>query len=111
MQNSIVEILKIIVFTSVLFVWCIRYQNIIEEFKKFGYPNWLRDLVGILKISFVIMIISKELILIQVGTAGIMFFMVAALITHLRIKNKASFMLPSFVLLSACLFIFVSTLQ
>jgi non-specific serine/threonine protein kinase len=45
---------KILVFSSVIFVWCIRYKNIIEEFKKYGYPDWLRDFVGILKISFVI---------------------------------------------------------
>jgi len=110
MPNIIVEILKIIVFTSVLFVWGIRYQNIIVEFKKYGYPTWLRDFVGILKISFVIMIISKESALIQIGTSGIILLMTAALITHLRVKNKASLMIPSFVLLSACLIILLSAL-
>lgn len=110
MQNSIVEILKIIVFTSVLFVWCIRYQNIIEEFKKYGYPTWLRDLVGILKISFVIMILREESVLIKVGSLGIIFLMTAALITHLKLRNKASLMIPSFVLFSACILIFLSTL-
>jgi hypothetical protein len=110
MKNTIIEILKIIIFTSVLFVWCVRYQNIIEEFKKYGYPTWLRDLVGILKISFVIMIISKEIILTQIGATGIIILMIAALSTHLRIKNKIALMLPSFVLMSSSIIILVSTL-
>ena len=109
MKNTIIEILKIIVFTSVLFVWCVRYQNIVEEFKKYGYPTWLRDLVGILKISFVIMIISKEIILIQIGSFGIIILMIAALLTHLRIKNKANLMIPAFVLLNTGVLILLST--
>ena len=34
MENTFIEVLKILVFTSVLFVWVVRYHNIIEEFKK-----------------------------------------------------------------------------
>ena len=34
---------------SVLFVWVIRYDNIIKEFKQYELPDWLRDFVGILK--------------------------------------------------------------
>ncbi len=109
MQNTLVEILKIIVFSSVLFVWCIRYQNIVEEFKKYGYPNWLRDLVGILKISFVIMIINKDTMLVQLGSSGIIVLMMAALLTHLRVRNKFSLMVPSLVLLSSCIVILIST--
>ena len=45
---SIVPVLKISVLVSVLFVWVIRYDNIIKEFKEYEL-DWLRDFVGILK--------------------------------------------------------------
>ena len=44
--------LKILVGVSILFVWVVRYHNIVEEFKLYHLPDWLRDLVGILKITF-----------------------------------------------------------
>ncbi len=57
---SIVNALKILVLASVLFVWVVRYQNIVEEFKTYSLPVWLRDLVGILKISFVLMMFNTD---------------------------------------------------
>lgn len=41
--------LQALVAVSVFFVWVIRYANIVQEFKQYGLPDWLRDLVGILK--------------------------------------------------------------
>ena len=29
---------------SIFFVWIVRYANIVEEFKQFRLPDWLRDL-------------------------------------------------------------------
>ena len=52
-----VEILQIITATSILFVWVVRYENIITEFQQYQLPIWLRDMVGILKISFAIMLL------------------------------------------------------
>ena len=46
------DALKIIVGASIFFVWVVRYQNIVEEFKEFQLPEWLRDMVGIFKIAF-----------------------------------------------------------
>ena len=97
------EILSILVFGSIIFVWGIRYNNIKDEFKHFQLPNWLRDLVGILKLSFAIMLFSDNLELIQIGASGIALLMVAALITHVRLKSEPFRMLPSFALLCSCL--------
>lgn len=104
MQTTL-EILKIIVLASILFVWVIRYENIITEFKFFQYPNWLRDLVGILKISFAIMLHNDQIVVIKVGALGIAVLMVAALVTHLKVKNPLPKMLPSMSLLLISLFI------
>ena len=61
--ESIVEALKIIATVSIFFVWFVRYKNIKKEFQKYGFPRWFRDLIGIMKISFCIMLsnnYSKE---------------------------------------------------
>ena len=97
------EILSILVFGSIIFVWGIRYNNIKDEFKHFQLPNWLRDLVGILKLSFAIMLFSDNLEIVQIGASGIALLMIAALITHVRLKSEPFRMLPSFALMCACL--------
>lgn len=106
MNGYLIELAKILVFVSVLFVWVIRYSNIVEEFKSYQYPNWLRDLVGILKISCVVMLMSTDLFMVKTGAAGIMFLMFAAMVTHLKVKNPIAKMLPSITLFSFCALIF-----
>lgn len=109
MANGLIEILKIVVLVSILFVWVIRYENIVKEFKTYGYPAWLRDIVGIFKISFAVMLMSQNSLLVQVGSLGIAGLMLSALLTHLKMKNPIPLMLPSFALLCASLAIFSQT--
>ncbi|MBC7714219.1 MAG: DoxX family protein [Rhizobacter sp.] len=99
MINVLIEVLKIIVFSSILFVWVIRYTNIVEEFKSYGYPNWLRDVVGILKISFAIMLLNQSEQISKIGAGGIAALMLAALFTHFKVKNPYFKILPSLTLL------------
>ena len=93
--------LQAFVCASIFFVWVVRYQNIISEFKHFKYPDWLRDLVGILKLTFSILLMigvtQKSFAL--AGGVGISFLMMAALMTHLRVKNPFQMMLPSLTLM------------
>ena len=95
------ELVSILVFGSIIFVWGIRYNNIKDEFKHFNLPNWLRDLVGIFKFSFAIMLLNDDFEIIRLGALGIGILMVAALITHIRLKSEPFRMLPSFSLLCA----------
>ena len=53
------------------------------------------------------MILSKDPGLVQVGASGIILLMAAALLTHLRVKNKLHLMVPSFALLSSCVLILI----
>ncbi len=108
MNSSLVDMVKIMVFSSVFFVWVVRYQNIVEEFRYYNYPNWLRDIVGILKLSFAGMLISSNTQLVMTGSLGIMLLMMAAIVTHLRVKNPFSKMIPSMTLFSLCLFILLN---
>jgi len=111
MSSSLVDLIKILVFSSVLFVWVVRYKNLVEEFRFYNYPEWLRDLVGIVKISLVIMIMRENVQLVKLGAIGIMILMLAAMMTHLRVKNPFNKMLPSLVLFIFCSIIFYSTNQ
>ena len=93
--------LQALVASSVFFVWVIRYANIVQEFKQYGLPDWLRDLVGILKMNFSLMLligIERPFFAVMSGL-GIAILMGAAFVTHLRVKNPAFKMLPSLTLL------------
>ena len=99
------ELLCILVFGSIIFVWGVRYSNIKDEFKHFNLPKWLRDLVGIFKFAFAIMLLNDRLEIILFGATGIALLMIAALVTHLRLKSSFPRILPSLSLLCACLII------
>lgn len=109
LSPNFIFLIKTLVFSSVVFVWVVRYQNIIEEFKQFSYPSWLRDIVGILKLAFVILIMNSENDLVKVGSVGISILMIAALITHLRVKNPVFKMMPSLSLLILNVLIFTQS--
>jgi uncharacterized membrane protein YphA (DoxX/SURF4 family) len=100
MRDSIIA-LQMLVATSIFFVWVVRYDNIVEEFKQYGLPPWLRDLVGILKMTFALMLLVgiARWPFALVGSVGIVVLMGAAFATHLRIKNPPFKMLPSVTLL------------
>ena len=98
LANSL-EILKILTLSSVIFVWFVRYENIIQEFKKYGYSDKLRDFVGILKLSSVILIQSSNPLIVKLGSTTLGILMLAAVITHIKTKNPIIEMLPSFTLM------------
>ena len=101
----LLELLCILVFGSIIFVWGVRYSNIKDEFKHFNLPKWLRDLVGIFKFAFAIMLLNDRLEIVHFGAIGIALLMIAALLTHLLLKSPVPRILPSFSLLCACLII------
>lgn len=93
--------LQALVAASIFFVWVVRYDNIIQEFKQYGLPDWSRDLVGILKTSFSVLLligIERKLFAV-VGGAGIAILMGCAFVMHLRVKNPLFKVLPCLTLL------------
>ena len=106
----IVEVMQIITASSILFVWVVRYKNIITEFQQYNLPIWLRDMVGIIKISLAIMLLvgvynEKFKIL---GSSGLILLMLAALLTHIKVKNPFYKALPSLTLLTFSTIILLS---
>ena len=109
---NILEILCILVFGSIIFVWVVRYKNIKDEFKTFNLPKWLRDLVGILKLSFAIMLLNDNLEFIRLGAVGIAILMVAALHSSSIEEpgaSNASFIFLTMHMLLYCLSLFAIT--
>ena len=107
----LVAILQIVTATSILFVWIVRYKNIIQEFEQYNLPSWLRDMVGIFKLSFAIMLligIFDERFKI-IGAGGILLLMIAAFLTHLNVKNPIYKTLPALALLSISIIILFSS--
>ena len=105
--DILIDALKIIAGVAVFFVWVVRYDNIKKEFIDYGLPNWLRDLVGILKISFAIMLQFQDIELIMIGSLGIVLLMSGAVVTHIKIKSNFRNILPSITMLVIGLLILV----
>ncbi len=92
---------KILVATSIFFVWVVRYENIVIEFKEYGIPGWLRDLTGILKLSFAAMLLfgHQDSHLPIIGSLGIVALMACAQVVHIRADTAGFRRVPSMVLL------------
>jgi len=111
MNLVIVEALKIVVVAAVFFVWVVRYENIRREFKDYNLPNWFRDLVGILKISFALMLHSNNSDVIIIGSLGITILMLGAVGVHIKMKNTFRNYIASVSMISICSFILYSIIQ
>jgi len=108
--SVLLDAFKIIVTSAIFFVWFIRYDNIKKEFEEYNLPTWFRDLVGILKISFSIMIHSNNIDIVLIGSLGILALMFGAVITHIRMKNNFRKYIASVAMLTITSFILLSTI-
>ena len=109
MDNFFLECLKILVAVSIFYVWIPRYFNIIEEFKQYNYPDQLRDVVGILKLTFAFMLVARDSQYVLLASAGLVFLMLAAFATHIRVKNNYRLFFPSLFLVLINSLIFYMT--
>ena len=100
-MHELTIVLQALVAASIFFVWVIRYDNIIAEFKRYGLPDSLRDLVGILKLTLALLLLIgiERKALAVTGGLGIAVLMAAAFVTHLRVKNPPAKMAPCLSLL------------
>ena len=98
---------QIVIALSICFVWVVRYDNIVAEFKQYNIPNLLRNIVGAAKIALATLLIAgiwyPALVMIPaLLMAGLM---VCAQAAHLNVKNPWFKFVPSAVLLVLCLFV------
>ncbi|MGA0241826.1 MAG: DoxX family protein [Candidatus Marinamargulisbacteria bacterium] len=103
----VVTALKIILVSAIFFVWVVRYNNIVSEFQEYGLPDWFRDAMGVMKLTFCGFFLSGNPALIQSASAGMGVLMLAPFVTHIKFKHTLLQMAPSFLLwvVSCALFI------
>lgn len=105
MDLTPINCMRIFVATSIFFVWVVRYENIITEFKEYALPGWLRDSVGITKMACALGLLIGGPHLNKASALTIAFLMICAQATHFKAGTKAFKRLPSAVLLVLTLFI------
>ena len=104
--QAITVSLQAIVAASIFFVWVVRYENIVSEFRQFGYPNWLRDLVGILKLTFSILLlvcIKREQFAVVAGIGISLLMLLLTCGREVRLFDQLVFIT---LLMAQCLFSF-----
>ena len=110
-QISIMEnvsiVFQLIVSISVFFVWIFRYDNIVVEFKVYGYSDLLRNFVGVAKTSTSTLLILglwyNEITI--YASLSMAFFMFCAQLSHIKVKNPFIKFVPSLIFLIMSLFI------
>ena len=90
-------------------MWVVRYDNIKKEFVEYNLPSWVRDLVGILKLSFAVMLQFTNEEVVKIGALGISVLMFGAVATHLRLKSNFRRYIASVAMLSISCFILYYT--
>lgn len=92
---------QIVIALSVCFVWIVRFDNVVKEFKQYGIPDFARNLVGATKIALSTLLVAgiwyESLVLIPALLMA--FLMVCAQVAHIRAKNPWPKFVPSFILL------------
>ena len=98
---------QVVVAVSVLIVWVFRYHNVIAEFEQFGFSDVFRNFVGASKIAISTLLLTgiwyAELT--PYAAMGMAAFMLAAQLSHLRVKNPFLQRLPSLVFLLMSVFV------
>jgi uncharacterized membrane protein YphA (DoxX/SURF4 family) len=105
-MHGLAIFLQAFVAASIFFIWGVRYSDVADEFKQdklpnCKLPNWLRDLLAILKITGGILLligINRPRAAIC-GGLMIAVLMAAAVFTHFRAHNPPLKMLLAAALL------------
>ena len=106
-MEKISLVFQVIVAVSVLIVWIFRYDNIVIEFKHYGYSDLVRNFVGASKISISVLLIMgiwyNEITI--YASLSMAFFMLCAQISHFKVKNPIIKFMPSLIFLLMSLYI------
>lgn len=104
---------QLVLALSVAYVWILRYDNVVKEFKQFGLSDLTRNFVGVLKIALSTLLIAGiwHSALVQIPSILMGMFMIAAQYFHFKIKNPFTKHLPSLILLILCAIIAIGSIK
>lgn len=98
---------QVIIALSILIVWVFRFDNIVKEFKQYGIPDLMRNMVGATKVATATLLVAgiwyPDLVLVPALIMA--FLMFCAQIAHIRAHNPWFKYIPSLFLLALSLFV------
>ncbi|MET4141128.1 DoxX family protein [Pedobacter sp. UYP1] len=101
------NIAQLLIALSISFVWIVRFDNIVKEFKQYGIPDLVRNMVGASKIALstllVVGIWYEPPVVISALLMSLLMF--CAQIAHFKIKNPWRKFVPSLILLILSIFV------
>lgn len=77
-------------------------EDLVEDFERYGYPQWFRALTGAIEVLAAIILFASFVMSSTaelVGSVTVVVVMLGALATHIKVGDDASDMLPPVVLL------------
>ncbi len=111
-MSTLAIVLQLVIALGIINVWVLRpgkptpwrpegARNLAEEFRRYGLPDWMRQLVGAAKLSLAVLLILGIWypILAVAAAIGIAILMAGAVGAHLKIGDPLRKALPSFTLL------------
>jgi len=84
-------------------------KNLVQEFQKYGYPMWVLKLTGFFKFLFSGMLLISIMLpdprLTAAGAGGMIFLMVVAVGSHIKVKDDLTNNIAALIMLVLSLFI------
>lgn len=106
-MHTLVILSQVIIALSIVIVWVFRFDNIVLEFKQYGLPDLVRNMVGATKIALATLLIAgiwyPALVLVPALIMALL--MAGAQVAHFKVHNPWSKHLPSLLLLLLSLFV------
>ena len=106
-MDILVTLAQLIIAASIVIVWVFRFDNIVLEFKQYGLPDLVRNMVGATKIALATLLVAGIWYpgLVLVPALLMAALMVGAQLAHIKVRNPFIKYVPSFVLLLLSLFV------
>ncbi len=98
---------QVFIAISIVVVWMGRFDNIVKEFKEYGIPDTVRNVVGGTKISLATLLVAGIWYpsLVPVPALIMAFLMLCAQGAHFKVRHPWQKYLPSLALLILSLFV------
>ena len=117
-MREISILIQIVIAAGIANVWLLRFgkptpyrpgdaASLKEEFAKYGYPDWLRIVVGTAKITLATLLVIgiwySRLAAIAGGAMALL--MLAAVISHIRVGDPPKKSLPALTMLALSVYV------
>ena len=98
---------QVFIACSIALVWVVRFPNVVAEFHEYGLSDFMRTLVGAMKISLATLLIAGIWYPAMVKVPALLMacLMVCALAAHLKVHHAWRKYVPSAFLLVLSLFV------